>query len=123
MSDGRLTLAFRLKALDRLAEPGAAVADARTWSEFVGVVSNRPASAVIIHLREHDVHGEDFLPLGDIHATLEKVLERSGTDRHVFVGVSDADKRRAEATGWEYLPLEDAAARAGWKRSIEAVER
>jgi hypothetical protein len=37
----------------------------------------------------------------------------------VFVGVSDDDEAVAEATGWEFLHVEDAASAAGWILATE----
>jgi len=48
--------------------------------------------------------------LGDIH-------EESGAPRAVFVGASTANRRVATHVGFEYLPIDEAAEKAGWALS------
>jgi len=58
---------------------------------------------------------QDFFsgPRG-VEESLENIASQFDTDRHVFVGVDEDDEAVAEATGWEFLHVEDAAEAAGW---------
>jgi len=57
---------------------------------------------------------QDFFsgPRG-VEESLENIAQQFDTDRHVFVGVDEEDEALAEATGWEFLHVEDAADAAG----------
>lgn len=113
-----LTLAFELVAARRLADPEGAVADARTWSENVGIVSDRPPHVLTKFTRDNYIRN-DFGPGTDpIAETLEHLREHFETDRFVFIA-SDAD---SAPEGWEYQPIEAAAERAGWELLDEANE-
>jgi phosphoglycolate phosphatase-like HAD superfamily hydrolase len=122
-SDG-MTLAFSLAALERLADPEYAFSDARQWSTHVGVVSDRPQHVAMKFTRDHQLP-KHFLPRpgGEKEQTLEDVRSVSSeyetTERYVFVGTSEEDREMAEATGWEYVPLEEAAEAAGWELDAE----
>jgi len=119
-----MTLAFSLAALERLADPEHAFADARQWSTHVGVVSDRPQHVAMKFTRDHELP-KHFLPRpgGEKLATLEDVRSVSSeyetTERYVFVGTSDDDREIAAGAGWEYVPLEEAAAAAGWDLGAE----
>jgi len=112
---GDMTLAFELAALQRLADPGAVFSDARQWTEYVGVVSEEPTYVVTNYTREHRIRQDFFSGPKGKQESLENVREQFGTDRHVFVGVDDADREMAAETGWEYLDVEEAAAAAEWE--------
>jgi alpha-L-fucosidase len=116
---GEMTLAFELEALQALADPGAVFVDARQWTEYVGVVSEKPTYVVTNFTRKHRVRQDFFSGPRGVAESLENVAEQFDTDRHVFVGTSEADREIAEATGWEYLPLADAAAAAEWELADE----
>lgn len=110
-----LTLAFELAALRRLADPENAVADARNWSEHVGVVTDDPAYVLTKYTRDHHVRN-DFEPASEpADETLSHLLEHFETDRSVLVA-AEAD---TAPDGWEYQPVEEAADRAGWELSPE----
>lgn len=113
-----LTLAFALGALRRLDDPAAAVADAREWSAHVVIVADDPIVAADFARRRR--LRPDFLPSAGKRATLEELLG-TGTDRHVLVGAGDEDRDLAAAAGWEYRPVGEAAAKAGWR--LAAGER
>jgi hypothetical protein len=107
-----LTLAFDLAALRRVADPAAAVADARRWSEHVGVVTDRPPYVLTKFTREHAVEN-DFPPEPAPAAeTLDHMRTHHDTERYVFVVPNDATPTVEE---WEPLPLPEAAERAGWE--------
>lgn len=112
--DGEMTLVFDVAALRRLSDPAAAVEDARRWTAGVGVAGADHDDLRSFLDREHVepgfVTGERGLIGG-----LAAVRQRVTTDRHVFVGATDETRATAEAVGWEYLDVEDAATKAGWE--------
>lgn len=109
-----LTLAFSLAALRRLADPAAAVADARTWSTHVGVVTDRPPHVLTTFTRRHGIENE-FAPTREpVSATLDHLGEHFETERLLLV---DAPGRDCAPEGWEGLPVTEAAEAAGWEYS------
>ncbi|MFC7098382.1 DUF7124 domain-containing protein [Halobaculum marinum] len=110
-----MTLAFELDALKSLADPNAVFNDARGWTEYVGVVSEKPTYVVTNFTRKHRVRQDFFSGPRGVNESLENVKRQFDTDRHVFVGTTDEDRAVAEETGWEFLPLEQAAGAAGWE--------
>ena len=110
---GTMTLVIGFGALRRLADPAAAVADAENWSAALGVTAEDGTE-----LRTFlDRNGVDpgFVAGGErLVNALVTVRQRVTTDRHVFVGATPEERSIAENVGWEYLPVEDAAERAGW---------
>lgn len=107
-----LTLAFDLAALRRVTDPAGTVADARRWSEHVGVVTDRPPYVLTKFTREHAIEN-DFPPEPAPAAeTLEHMRTHHDTERYVFVVPDDAPPT---AEGWERLPLSEAAERADWE--------
>jgi len=111
---GEMTLAFELSALKGLADPNAVFNDARQWTEYVGVVSDEPTYVVTNFTRKHRVRQDFFSGPRGKAESLTNVREQFDTERHVFVGTTGTDREIAEAAGWEYLPLSDAAEAAGW---------
>ena len=109
-----MTLAFELEALKRLARPAEVFSDARTWSEYVGVVSEQPTYVVTNFTRKQRIRQDFFSGPRGREESLENVKAQFDTDRHVFVGVDDEDVALAESVEWEYLPVERAAEAAEW---------
>jgi hypothetical protein len=120
--DADMTLAFELEALRGLADPNAVFNDARQWTEYVGVVSEKPTYVVTNFTRKHRVRQDFFSGPRGVRESLENVKAQFDTDRHVLVGTTDEDADVAEAAGWEYLPLEQAAEAAGWQLAGDADE-
>ena len=112
---GEMTLAFELEALKRLADPQAVFNDARQWTEYVGVVSEKPTYVVTNFTRKHRVRQDFFSGPRDKKESLANVRKQFDTDRHVFIGVDEADREIAADLDWEYLSLEEAAEAAGWE--------
>ena len=110
-----MTLAFDLEALKRLVHPDQVFTDARQWSEYVGVVSEKPTYVVTNFTRKHRIRQDFFSGPRGREESLENVAAQFDTDRHVFVGTSEEDAELAETVGWEYLPVEDAAEAADWE--------
>lgn len=122
---GTITLAVSLSALKRLENTTKAFNEAVEWSTYVGVVSDRSQPVVMNYTRKHRLP-KNFVsrPEGEKQRTLEDIKHVSSkyeeTDRYVFVGTSDADRRIAEEADWEYVPLEKAAEAAGWRISSKS---
>ena len=114
-ASGEMTLAFELEALEELAEPDAVFQDARQWSDYVGVVSEEPTYVVTNFTRKNRIRQDFFSGPRGREESLRSVKEQFGTERHVFVGTSEADRQLAEEVGWEYQPVEEAAEAADWK--------
>jgi len=112
---GDMTLAFDLDSLKELAYPDSVFTDARQWSEYVGVISEQPTYVVTNFTRKHRIRQDFFSGPRGREESLENVKEQFDTDRHVFVGSSDADAALAERVGWEFLHVEDAAQAADWE--------
>jgi len=121
-SDGSMTLAFELDALKALATPEAVFEDARRWSEYVGVVSDKPTYVVTNFTRKNRIRQDFFSGPRGKAESLESVKRQFDTDRHVFVGTDEADSEVAADTDWEYLPVEDAAEAAEWTLAEDAEE-
>jgi len=109
-----MTLAFELDALKQLAHPDEVFNDARQWSEYVGVVSEKPTYVVTNFTRKHRIRQDFFSGPRGREESLTNVQSQFDTDRHVFVGTDEDDAALAETVDWEYLPVEDAAAAADW---------
>ncbi|ATW87916.1 hypothetical protein halTADL_1123 [Halohasta litchfieldiae] len=116
---GEMTLAFELEALQSLANPNVVFNDARQWTKYVGVVSEKPTYVVTNFTRKHRVRQDFFSGPRGVDESLENVAEQFDTERHVFIGTSEADAEIAEKTGWEYLPLAQAAEAAEWELAGE----
>lgn len=112
--DADMTLAFELGALQTLAEPDVVFNDARQWTEYVGVVSEKPTYVVTNFTRKHRVRQDFFSGPRGVEESLENIKSQFDTDRHVFVGVDEGDEAVAAATDWEFLHVENAADAAGW---------
>ncbi|PSP64973.1 hypothetical protein BRC79_09380 [Halobacteriales archaeon QH_8_67_27] len=110
-----MTLAFDLDALKELAYPDRVFQDARQWSEYVGVVSEQPTYVVTNFTRKHRIRQDFFSGPRSRAESLENVQRQFGTERHVFLGTDDEDAGLAEAVGWEFLHVEDAADAAEWE--------
>ncbi|MCU4742972.1 hypothetical protein OB955_18425 [Halobacteria archaeon AArc-m2/3/4] len=109
-----MTLAFELAALQELASPEAVFDDARGWSKYVGVVSEKPTYVVTNFTRKNRIRQDFFSGPRGKAESLESVKGQFDTERHVFVGVGDDDAALADEVGWEYLAVEDAAEAAEW---------
>ena len=109
-----MTLALELEALKTLADPNAVFNNARQWTEYVGVVSEKPTYVVTNFTRKHRVRQDFFSGPRGVEESLENIKSQFDTDRHVFVGVDEGDEAVAAATDWEFLHVENAADAAGW---------
>ena len=112
--DTDMTLAFELSALQQLAYPERVFEDARTWSRYVGVVSEEPTYVVTNFTRKNRIRQDFFSGPRGKGESLESVKQQFATDRQVFIGTSEEDAQLAEELDWEYLDVEDAAEAADW---------
>lgn len=119
---GDMTLAFDLAALETLAEPDRVFTDARQWTEYVGVVSEKPTYVVTNFTRKHRIRQDFFSGPRGRKESLESVKDQFDTGRHVFVGTNDEDNDLADSVGWEYLPVKDAAEAADWELAAAVEE-
>ncbi|SNR24411.1 DUF7124 domain-containing protein [Halorubrum vacuolatum] len=117
-----MTLAFELEALQALADPNAVFNGARQWTQYVGVVSDQPTYVVTNYTRKHRVRQDFFSGPRGVTESLENIKRQFDTERHVFVGRTEADEALAEETGWEFLHVEDAAEAAGWTLADDEEE-
>ncbi|MXV64517.1 hypothetical protein GS429_21070 [Natronorubrum sp. JWXQ-INN-674] len=109
-----MTLAFELEALKELASPETVFEDARGWSEYIGVVSEKPTYVVTNFTRKNRIRQDFFSGPRGKAESLEGVKSQFDTDRYVFIGSNDDDEALADDVGWEYLAVEDAADAADW---------
>jgi len=109
-----MTLAFELEALKRLADPETVFSEARTWSTYLGVVSEKPTYVVTNFTRKNRIRQDFFSGPRGKEESLENVKRQFDTDRHVFIGTGEEDADLADAVGWEYIHIEDAAEAAEW---------
>lgn len=117
-----MTLAFALDALKSLADPNAVFNDARQWTEYVGVVSEKPTYVVTNFTRKHRIRQDFFSGPRGVSESLDNVGKQFDTDRHVFVGTTEEDREVAEGVDWEYVDVETAAEAADWEQAVGGEE-
>lgn len=108
-----MTLAFSLPAVRQLAHPAAAFEDARAWSQAVGIVDN-DVEAIETFVATHELPQDYEVGDADKWLALERIRAETPTPRHVYVGGTDEDRRVASRLGWEFVPVAEAADKAGW---------
>ncbi|ADD06128.1 uncharacterized protein Nmag_2569 [Natrialba magadii ATCC 43099] len=109
-----MTLAFELEALKKFASPESVFEDARGWTEYIGVVSEKPTYVVTNFTRKNRIRQDFFSGPRGKAESLEGVKDQFDTDRYVYIGVDDEDEQLAEEVDWEYLAVDDAAEAADW---------
>lgn len=112
--EGSMTLVFTRTALERLADPAAAVADAQAWTAVIGLVSDEAPEQLSGYADREGLDPDFLSSAGGQSGGLAVVRQQFATDRHVFVGTTDADRGLAGSLGWEYLDVEEAADAADW---------
>lgn len=117
--DREVTLAFDLPAMEALVSPRAVFADARQWSRHVGIVDG-DARAVEAYVRRHRLRQDYELAELEPVGVLSRLKWEADTDRFVIVGAADETRALAEHVNWEFVPVEEAAAAAGWTLSKDA---
>ena len=111
-----LTTAISLAALKRTESPSAVVAEANTWSDWVGVVGAVSGPALNNYFRQNNVDVDFFNDVRGDPADMMRAIDEGHhfySERRVLVGLPD-EKEWAEAAGWEFQPFEKTAERAGW---------
>jgi hypothetical protein len=112
---GDMTLAFELAALKELQSPDSVFTDARQWTNYVGVISEKPTYVVTNFTRKHRIRQDFFSGPRSREESLENIKDQFDSERYVFVGTTEEDEGLAEQTGWEYVNVEGAAEAANWQ--------
>jgi hypothetical protein len=114
-----MATAYTYDAVQRLENPRVALAEANEWSDWIGLVGDVEAHAINAFLREHQLDIDFFNGSGDGPAErLADIGEHSMfySERMVVVG-TDSEKWIADESDWEFVPLVEAASKAGWELS------
>ena len=114
---GSITLLLTVSAVRRLEEPAAAVAEARAWSEHVGIVADGGEPVADVRRFVDGIEADPDLVAGQVSGSLADVRQRLRTDRHVLVGTTERQQAVATALGWEFQQVEAAADAAEWSLS------
>lgn len=112
-----MTMALTYEAAKRLADPRFAVIEAKTWTDWIGIVGDVPAYVINKFQREHELDVDFFSDANTGPAQrLRDIDEHSMffSERMVVVGV-EGDAEVAEQADWEFVPLEEAAEKADWE--------
>ena len=113
-----MTMALSYRAVRSLSNLHAALADAETWTDYVGIVGDVDAHVINKYQRDNRLDLDFFNGTGTGPGErLEEVGPNSMfyADRMVLVGVESAGERAwAERAGWEFVPLAEAAEASGW---------
>jgi hypothetical protein len=112
-----MTMALTYRAARRLAHPASAFADAEAWADWIGIVGRVDTPIINRFQREHGVDADFFSGTGTGPGErLAEIGPRSMfyAKRMVVVGVEGEDERVAAEADWEFVPLSEAAEKAGW---------
>lgn len=110
-----ITVAFTKSALQQLADIETVIDDTNTWSTYIGIVSDDRLLETLELRDQHKLDTDFHHGHRDVETTLEEIHETMGTDRFILIAVGDAYEDVAEATDWEYQPLDEAATEADWE--------
>jgi hypothetical protein len=107
-----MTLVLKQAALERLADPPQAIGEAKQWTGYIGITADKTTQTQrsLIEGEDLDV---DFIG-EDLISDLATARQRFPTERHVFIGESDEDRKTAQSLGMEYLSITEAADNAEW---------
>ncbi len=111
-----LTTAFTLAALTQLENPARVVAEARSWSDWVGVVGEADAPTLNTFLRRQNVDIDFFNGVATPGERLARVASAGSafhSDRLVLVG-SEGQEEIATEADWEFEGIVSTAEEAGW---------
>jgi len=112
-----MTMALTYRAAKRLAHPASAFADAEGWADWIGIVGRVETPVINRFQRQNGVDADFFSGTGTGPGErLAEIGPRSMfyAKRMVVVGVEGADERVAAEADWEFVPLTEAAEKAGW---------
>ena len=117
-----MTMALTYRAAERLAHPASAFSDAGAWADWVGIVGRVDTPVINRFQRQNGVDADFFSGTGTGPGErLAEIGPRSMfyANRMVVVGISGEDERVAAEADWEFVPLEEAAEKAGWTLDVE----
>lgn len=117
-----MTMALTYKAARRLSHPASAFADAGSWADWIGIVGHVDTPVINRFQRQNGVDADFFSGTGTGPGErLAEVGPRSMfyAERMVVVGVAGEDERVAAEADWEFVPLSEAAEKAGWELNEE----
>ena len=111
------TLTFELAALRRTADPARAFRSTRGWATNVGIVSDEPTYVVTNFARREGIELAFNSGRHDLYESLVRIRGQPEheAERYVLVGTDEVDEERVKELGWELVPIEEAAEKAGWK--------
>ncbi|MFB6109314.1 MAG: hypothetical protein ABEJ60_00360 [Halodesulfurarchaeum sp.] len=112
-----LTTVFTLNALASTAHPADVVADARNWSDWVGVVGTVDQPTLNTFLRRNGVDVDFFNGINDPGERLARVAASGSafhSERLVLVGV-EGEEGFVPGADWEFELLEPTAEKADWE--------
>lgn len=111
-----LTTVFTFEALTRVADPVAVIADARSWSDWVGMVGEADVPRMNTFLRRNEINVDFFNGASRPEARLRRVSDTDssfGSERQVVIGL-EAQADLGDIEGWEFEHLDETADEAGW---------
>lgn len=111
-----MTMALTYEAAKRLADPGLVLAGA-TFADWIGIVGEVDAHVINTFQRSHGVDADFFNGTGTGPGErLAEITEMSMffAERMVVLGC-EGEEWIAEEAGWEFVPIEVAAEKAGWE--------
>ncbi|AEN04998.1 hypothetical protein Halar_1249 [halophilic archaeon DL31] len=112
-----MTMALSYRAMRRLENVHAALADAENWTDYLGIVGDVDATVINKYQRDNVLDLDFFNGSGTGPA---ERLAAVGTnsmfyaERMVLVGVDEREQAWAQEADWEFIPLETAADEADW---------
>lgn len=112
---GEMTLVFAFSALERLVGPAEAVESSKGWSDYVGVVADVEPPELKERLEQTGAEPDFVSGKRGTAGSIAAIRQRFPSDRHVFIGTTEEHENVAQALGWEYLPIEEAASDAEWQ--------
>lgn len=115
-----MTMAFSYRAMRRLDNVHAALADAENWTDYLGIVGDVDATVINKYQRDNVLDLDFFNGSGTGPAErLDAIGPNSMfyAERMVLVGVDEREHAWADEADWEFVPLETAAAEAEWELS------
>jgi hypothetical protein len=113
-----MTMALSYRAIRRLENVSAALADAENWTDYLGIVGDVDATVINKFQRDNVLDMDFFNGSGTGPAErLDAVGPNSMfyAERMVLVGVDEREQAWAQEADWEFVPLDTAAAEAGWE--------
>jgi len=117
-----MTMALTYRAAKRLAHPASAFSDAGAWADWVGIVGRVDTPVINRFQRQNGVDADFFSGTGTGPGErLAEIGPRSMfyAKRMVVVGIAGEDERVAAEADWEFVPLEEAAEKAGWTLDVD----